>query len=236
MARHTLTALLFASVLFSTQALAAPADDAIAALKRGDYSMALRIIRPLAQPLPGTSGSVEDANSWAYVCLADAFCARVPPGTAYIPARGIDSLVGYFEGPMFSMTFDFGWYSGKLPDWNATQLSTRSIEPVRLQNRNGYIVTMRIPGGGPPECGAVTGIFVPPLEEDRRGLEMFACAATEDDLRIIKQVLRGITISDRARNRADGVATIFGVALLVAFLVAAVLGLAPRNFRPVDEG
>lgn len=39
------------------------------------------------------------------------FRVMLPPGWRYVPAQGIDSFVGGFEGDGMSLHFDYGWYS-----------------------------------------------------------------------------------------------------------------------------
>jgi hypothetical protein len=45
------------------------------------------------------------------------FTISLPSGWVFQPARGVDSFIGSFKGDMIALSFDYGWYSNSLSDY-----------------------------------------------------------------------------------------------------------------------
>jgi len=54
--------------------------------------------------------------NWITLAAGDAFTMQTPPGTHFRKEQGIDSFASGFDGPNFSMDFDYGIYSPTLSD------------------------------------------------------------------------------------------------------------------------
>jgi hypothetical protein len=76
--------------------------------------------------------------NWIAITAGKAFSLRAPPGTRFRPEQGIDSFVSGFDGPGFTMTFDYGVYSNPLEDLKADPQFT--TEQAGIDGRLALIV------------------------------------------------------------------------------------------------
>jgi hypothetical protein len=82
--------------------------------------------------------------NWITLDVGGKFELKAPPGSAYVPRRGIDSSVGRIETPDFTLDFDYGAYSGPLrPSPEARQYQARQVE---IDGKAATIVTAFAPG------------------------------------------------------------------------------------------
>jgi hypothetical protein len=81
---------------------------------------------------------------WTELTADGLFTLRAPPGTSYRREQGIDSVGGEFDGPGFTMTYDFGIYSGELDD--AILDARYQVDKVVIDGKTATIVEG--PGGG----------------------------------------------------------------------------------------
>ena len=97
-------------------------------------------------------------GEWVELAVGHALVMRAPPGSRWVPAAGIDSLVGEIRGPGFTLQMDFGRYSNPLSD-SGSMRQVQSVE-TRIDGRSARIVSGIL---ATPAAGGrlFTGLHVP---------------------------------------------------------------------------
>jgi hypothetical protein len=92
-------------------------------------------LQAMASKVPG---------DWMTIEVAEKFTLKAPPGSAHVPGRGIDSLIGKIRTPGFTLDFDYGAYSDSLKTQAAYQ--QYSVREMQIDGKAARIVTAFAPG------------------------------------------------------------------------------------------
>lgn len=135
----------------------------------------------------------------------DRFRFHVPPDMENIPVQGIDSLVGKFESPNITLTFDYGGFSGGLfgekPEEEQSRLRSQpdfELEELRIDGYPAEIMTYRNPDGGISEQANIINLKVTELSESpnwKTSLRMTAQCRSIDDYETARRIFSSIRFS-----------------------------------------
>jgi hypothetical protein len=117
------------------------------------------------------------------------FSVLLPPDWRYEPAQGIDSFVGSFVGPSFSLHFDHGAYSNSLPYEGDANYR---VHFETVSGRPAKIVASKTGSG-------VTGIHIDRVRQGRFGtaaLTVTGDSLTPAEQAIALQIFRSIRICE----------------------------------------
>lgn len=93
---------------------------------------------------PASAMSGQLPADWVRLSADGKFELMAPPGSAYVPLRGIDSFVGRIKTPRFMLAFDYGAYSDPLKPRNGYQ--QYRVRDVQIDGKRARIVTAFAPG------------------------------------------------------------------------------------------
>ncbi len=130
---------------------------------------------------------------WIVLDVGGKFELKAPPGSAHVPGRGIDSMVGRIKTPAFMLAFDYGAYSDPLKAESAYQ--KYQAREVQIGGKAARIVTALAPGRSADRPYFI-GVHFPNLKQSVIGpirLTMTAWVKAPKDYDAIEAVFASIS-------------------------------------------
>ncbi|GJL95590.1 MAG: hypothetical protein DHS20C05_19950 [Hyphococcus sp.] len=136
------------------------------------------------------------SEKWITLNVDDTFSISAPPGTEYVPARGIDSFIGYLRNERFGLQFDYGRHGGPFSAENRSVDFPEShlFEETQINGKRAIIKT----GETHPLCPKFTSAHVEvepnPTGEDgiTDTLYIFSCLLNDRDLKNVHRMFRSL--------------------------------------------